>query len=170
MLSIKANNDPPAIAPITVLPGPVLHDRPIAEPHNLGPGPHLSASQQSDLLNALKDQNIQYFDAAVHLSISDEHLEKAYEFARTGVIEDLGELLQLTIDELNWAHNDFVDPVFRAYAKLRKLDYSNLNAQIIWDLVRRMGLTVMENCPSRLFAPKAHLYRPLNGIPPETII
>jgi uncharacterized phage-associated protein len=37
----------------------------------------------------------------VHLSISDAHLEKAYGFARSGVIEDLGELLQLTIDELD---------------------------------------------------------------------
>jgi hypothetical protein len=63
--------------------------------------PQLSEPQQSDMLKALKAQNLQYFDAAVHLSISDAHLEKAYGFARSGVIEDLGELLQLTIDELN---------------------------------------------------------------------
>jgi hypothetical protein len=39
--------------------------------------------------------------AMVHLSISDAHLEKAYNLAKLGVIKDLGELLELTIDELS---------------------------------------------------------------------
>jgi hypothetical protein len=44
--------------------------------------PHLSSEQQSEMLAALRTQNLKYFDAAVHLSISDGHLQKAYEFAR----------------------------------------------------------------------------------------
>ncbi|MGY3578923.1 hypothetical protein [Bradyrhizobium sp. USDA 4504] len=62
--------------------------------------PHLSPEQQSEMLATLKVQNLKYFDAAVHLSISDGHLQKAYEFARLGVITDLGELLEATIDGL----------------------------------------------------------------------
>jgi hypothetical protein len=34
---------------------------------------HLSPTQQGDLLAILKAQNLKYFDAAVHLSISDGH-------------------------------------------------------------------------------------------------
>jgi hypothetical protein len=63
--------------------------------------PHLSPDQQKELLAALKAQNLKYFDAAVHLSISDIHLGKAYEFARIGAITDLGELLEATIDSLS---------------------------------------------------------------------
>lgn len=61
---------------------------------------HLSAGQQGDLLAILRAQNMKYFDAAVQLSISDGHLQKAYEFARLGLITDLGELLEATIDGL----------------------------------------------------------------------
>ncbi|MGY4413195.1 hypothetical protein ACVWW4_004931 [Bradyrhizobium sp. LB7.1] len=61
---------------------------------------HLSADQQGGLLAILRAQNFKYFDAAVHISISDGHLKKAYEFARVGVITDLGELLEATIDGL----------------------------------------------------------------------
>ncbi|MBK1866390.1 hypothetical protein [Taklimakanibacter albus] len=63
--------------------------------------PHLNSEQQNDLLDSLKALNLQYFDAAVHLSISEGHLKKAYDFARIGAIDDLGELLQLTIDGLS---------------------------------------------------------------------
>jgi hypothetical protein len=62
---------------------------------------HLSPTQQSEMLDLLRKQNLKYFDAAVHLSISDVHLHKAYEFARVGVITDLGELLEATIDGLS---------------------------------------------------------------------
>jgi hypothetical protein len=60
----------------------------------------LSAAQQEEMLAELSAISLNYFDAAVHLSISEEHLKKAYNFARMGLITDLGELLQLTIDDL----------------------------------------------------------------------
>jgi hypothetical protein len=63
--------------------------------------PHLTPDQQNEMLAVLREQNLIYFDAAVHMSISDGHLQKAYEFARLGAITDLGELLEATIDSLS---------------------------------------------------------------------
>lgn len=62
--------------------------------------PYLLPVQQDELLAQLREQNTRYFDAVVHLSISDEHLKKAYQFARLGLISNLGELLEATIDSL----------------------------------------------------------------------
>ncbi|MGY4567536.1 hypothetical protein [Bradyrhizobium sp. USDA 3256] len=61
----------------------------------------LEEKQRTEMLAELRAQNMRHYDAAVHLTISDEHLHKAYEYASVGLITDLGELLQLTIDELS---------------------------------------------------------------------
>lgn len=61
--------------------------------------PHLTIPQQTEMLQRLRDLNLQYSDAAVHLSISDGHLQKAYGLARHGIIDNLGELLEASIDE-----------------------------------------------------------------------
>jgi hypothetical protein len=62
---------------------------------------HLDAAQKQEMMAKLSAQSLKYFDAAVRLSISKEHLERAYEFARIGVISDLGELLEATIEGLS---------------------------------------------------------------------
>jgi hypothetical protein len=62
--------------------------------------PNLNDSQRKEMLSELTALSKTHYDATVHLSISNEHLEKAYHFASVGMIKDLGELLELTIDEL----------------------------------------------------------------------
>jgi hypothetical protein len=61
---------------------------------------YLTAAQQEEMMAQLSAQSLNYFDAAVHLSISEAHLQKAYAFARVGAIKNLGELLEVTIDGL----------------------------------------------------------------------
>jgi hypothetical protein len=62
---------------------------------------YLNDAQRQDMLDELTVLNATHYDATIHLSISDEHLKKAYSFAKMGLITDLGELLQLTIDDLS---------------------------------------------------------------------
>lgn len=62
--------------------------------------PDLDDTQRNDMLSELAVLSRTHYDATVHLSISDEHLQKAYHYASVGMIKNLGELLELTIDEL----------------------------------------------------------------------
>lgn len=61
----------------------------------------LQDAQKMQLLDDWKKHNLDYFGTAVHLSISDVHLSKAYRYVDAGLIKNLGEFLEYAIDELD---------------------------------------------------------------------
>lgn len=59
----------------------------------------LTQPQKDGLLEQVRAINVDGFDAAVLLTIEDAKLSKAYELCATGAVKNLGELLQLAIEE-----------------------------------------------------------------------
>lgn len=61
----------------------------------------LGDEDRKAMLAALRNENTEYFGAAVLLDISEAHLAKAYDYVARGAVVHLGEMLQLTIDEFD---------------------------------------------------------------------
>lgn len=61
----------------------------------------LTQAQKDEILAAIRAHNLTSFGAAILVTISEQQLASAYELIASGAVNDLGDLMQLAIDDVH---------------------------------------------------------------------